>query len=206
MLHCPAAAATVHPRWENGLRLVSRMATGPRVLYEFGPFRVDPDKQVLLRENHPIPPTPKVFETLLALIRRSRKVVSKDDLMQAVRPDAVVEEANLSQNIFVLRKPLGDTTEDRRYIVTIPGRGYRFAADVRTIMDSSEPLVIASRSRSQVVIEQKESAPAETAPPLRKGRRRFLAWKYLLPITGALTLLILGAVLFFFPASAAAPG
>ena len=56
------------------------MDTGPKVLYEFGPFRVDPDKQALLREDQPVSITPKVFETLLVLVRNSRKVVSKDDL------------------------------------------------------------------------------------------------------------------------------
>lgn len=101
--------------------------------HEFGPFRVDPDKQLLLRENQPVPITPKAFETLLILIRHHREVVSKDDLMKELWPDAFVEDANLSQNIFMLRKALGDTPEARRYIVTLPGRGYRFATEVRTV-------------------------------------------------------------------------
>ena len=70
------------------------MDTGPKVLYEFGPFRVDPDKQILLREDQPVAITPKAFETLLILVSRSREVVSKDELMKAVWPDAFVEEAN----------------------------------------------------------------------------------------------------------------
>src|SRR6202522_4529340 len=111
------------------------MAPEPRVLYEFGPFRMDPDKQVLFRENQPIPVTPKVFETLLALVRHSRDVVSKEELLKEVWPDSFVEESNLSQNIFVLRKALGDTAENRQYIVTLPGRGYRFAAQVRTVTE-----------------------------------------------------------------------
>ena len=109
------------PRPEAGFSTFG-MVTEPKVLYEFGPFRVDPDKQVLLREDQPVAITPKVFETLLILVRHSREVVSKDELMKAVWPDAFVEEANLSQNIFMLRKALGDTPEDRRYIVTLPGR------------------------------------------------------------------------------------
>ena len=109
------------------------MATGPKVLYEFGPFRVDPEKQVLLRDNQPVSVTPKTFETLLILVRHSREVVSKDELMKELWPDSFVEEANLSQNIFMLRKALGDTPEERRYIVTLPGKGYRFTAEVRTV-------------------------------------------------------------------------
>src|ERR1700747_1095213 len=126
------------------------MAIGPKVLYEFGPFQVDPDKQVQLRENQQISVTPKAFETLLILIRHSRELVSKEDLMSTLWPDAFVEEANLSQNIFMLRKALGDTPEERRYIVTLPGRGYRFAAQVRTVTQVGEDLIIESRSRSEL--------------------------------------------------------
>ena len=99
------------------------MATDPRIIYEFGPFRMDPDKQVLLRENHPVPVTPKAFETLLVLVRRSREVVTKEELLKEIWPDSFVEESNLSQNIFLLRKALGDTAENRQYIVTLPGKG-----------------------------------------------------------------------------------
>ncbi len=67
------------------------MAAGPKVLYEFGPFRVDPDRQVLLRGDEPVPITPKAFDTLLILIRNSREILSKDDLMKAVWPDTFVE-------------------------------------------------------------------------------------------------------------------
>src|SRR5215467_14703320 len=122
------------------------MSAGPKVLYEFGPFRVDPDKQILLRDDKPVPITPKAFDTLLILIRNSREVVSKDELMKAVWPDAFVEENNLNQNIFILRKALGDTPEHRRYIVTLPGRGYRFATEVRTVMQDGDDVVITSHS------------------------------------------------------------
>src|ERR1035437_1815603 len=109
------------------------MGTDPKVLYEFGPFRADPEKQVLLRDSEAVAITPKTFETLMILVRHSREVVSKDDLMKELWPDSFVEESNLSQNIFMLRKALGDTPEDRRYIVTQPGKGYRFVAEVRTV-------------------------------------------------------------------------
>ena len=66
------------------------MVTEHKVLYEFGPFRADPDTQVLLRDNQPVPITPKVFETLLLLLRRSGEVVTKDDLMKELWPDAFV--------------------------------------------------------------------------------------------------------------------
>ena len=77
---------------------------------------MDPDRQVLLRENEPVPVPPKAFETLLALVRRSRDVVSKEELLKELWPDSFVEESNLSQSIFLLRKALGDTPENRQYI------------------------------------------------------------------------------------------
>ena len=168
------------------------MVTEPKVLYEFGPFQVDPDKQVLLRDDQPVAITPKVFETLLILVRHSREVVSKDELMKAVWPDAFVEEANLSQNIFMLRKALGDTPEDRRYILTLPGQGYRFTAQVRTVMQDGDDVIIESRSRSQIVVEQTNSSPGETlhAHPTRLHPK--MIWKYLLPIAAVLALLVVG--------------
>jgi DNA-binding winged helix-turn-helix (wHTH) protein/tetratricopeptide (TPR) repeat protein len=173
------------------------MIAEPKVLYEFGPFRVDPEKQLLLREDLPVAISPKVFETLLMLIRHSREVVSKDDLMKALWPDAFVEEANLSQNIFMLRKALGDTPEDRHYIVTLPGRGYRFAEQVRTVTQDGGDVVIESRSRAQMVVEQAGTAPSETPSALPGSRRR--SRRYLAPIGSVLALvgvLVLAAVFF----------
>ena len=141
------------------------MVQEPKVLYEFGPFRIDPEKQVLLRQDQPVAISPKVFETLLILVRHSREVVSKEDLMKSLWPDAFVEEANLSQNIFMLRKALGDTPEDRRYIVTLPGKGYRFAEQVRTVTQEGDDVVIAGSSRT-LMVEQTVSTPSEPRVPL----------------------------------------
>src|SRR5579863_876489 len=94
--------------------------------YEFGSFRVDLDHRLLLRDAKPIPLQPKAFEILVVLLKNGEKVVLKDDLLKAVWPDTFVEESNLAQNIFVLRKALGDSVGQNRYIVTVPGRGYRF--------------------------------------------------------------------------------
>ena len=73
------------------------MATRPKILYEFGPFQLDPERHQLVRESQPIAITPKAFETLLILVRNSREVVSKEDLMKELWPDAFVEEANLAR-------------------------------------------------------------------------------------------------------------
>jgi Tol biopolymer transport system component/DNA-binding winged helix-turn-helix (wHTH) protein len=145
------------------------MSLETKHLYEFGPFRLDPVQRVLLYGNQRVALQPKAFETLLVLIERAETVVLKDELMKAVWPDSFVEESNLAQNIFVLRKTLGETVGENRYIVTVPGRGYRFTEKVRSVPQQDE-IVVQSRSITRVVIDE-ETSPART---WRLGRIRFL--------------------------------
>ena len=126
-------------------------------LYEFGPFRVDPQKEILLRAGEPVSLTPKTFQILLVLVRHSKEVVTKDDLMKTVWPDTFVEEANLSRNIFMLRRALGESPQDR-YIVTVPGRGYRLAESVHLVPEREISIVAASHSKMQVQV--RETRPA----------------------------------------------
>jgi DNA-binding winged helix-turn-helix (wHTH) protein/tetratricopeptide (TPR) repeat protein len=126
-------------------------------VYEFGPFRVDPEKETLLRAGDPIPLTPKTFQVLLVLVRHSKEVVTKDDLMKAVWPDTFVEEANLSRNIFMLRKALGSGPQDHRYILTVPGRGYRLAENVRLVPEHELSVVAANHSKVQVQVAETKS-------------------------------------------------
>ena len=105
-------------------------------LCEVGPYRLDFDRRLLLRGKESIQLPAKALDILLVLVESSGEVVSKDDLMKQVWADAFVEEGNLSQNIHVLRRTLGETIEEHRYIVTVPGRGYRFVAEVREIAES----------------------------------------------------------------------
>jgi eukaryotic-like serine/threonine-protein kinase len=134
------------------------MATTPeqrtKRVFEFGPFRVDPDRELLLRGDEAVPLTPKTFQILLVLVRRGKEVVTKDDLMKMVWPDTFVEEANLSRNIFLLRKALGETPQDHQYIVTVPGRGYRFAEDVKLVAGPELSVVAASHTKLQVQVSE----------------------------------------------------
>jgi len=98
--------------------------------------------------------TPKAVETLLVLIEHRDRVVPKDELLKLLWPDSFVEESNLSQNIFLLRKALGDTVQERRYILTVPGRGYQFMGTVQEIREKRE---------------EEESAPVESPSPLGSG-------------------------------------
>ncbi len=107
-------------------------------MYEFGPFRLDPQRKVLSRGSEAVTLTPKVFETLVLLIENRDRVLSKDDLMGRLWPGTFVDEANLSQNIFILRKTLGETAQDQRYILTVRGTGYRFAEPVREVPEASQ--------------------------------------------------------------------
>src|SRR5450631_231962 len=130
---------------------------GIEELYEFGPFRVDPARETLLKEGVSVPLTPKTFQILLVLVRHGKEIVTKDDLMKTVWPDTFVEEANLSRNIFMLRKALGETAQDHRYIVTVPGRGYRLAENVHLV--PGQEFAIAAASHTTVQIEVKETQP-----------------------------------------------
>src|SRR4029450_10748525 len=107
------------------------MSTDSRHLYEFGPFRLDTAEQLLLRDGKPVPLTPKAFEMLVALVERSGHLVEKEELMKVVWADAFVEESNLTNNVYALRKMLGQGENGRSYIETVPKRGYRFTAAVR---------------------------------------------------------------------------
>jgi DNA-binding winged helix-turn-helix (wHTH) protein/TolB-like protein/Flp pilus assembly protein TadD len=97
--------------------------------YEFGRFRLKTAERVLLREGELVPLTPKVFDILVTLVEHGGQVVAKDDLMKRVWPNTFVEEGNLTQNISLLRKALGETPGGIQFIETVPRRGYRFVAD-----------------------------------------------------------------------------
>ena len=101
--------------------------------WEFDGFKVLTEVRLLLSRGTPIPLTSKAFDTLVLLIANRDRVVTKDELLQSIWPDVAVEEGNLTQQIFLLRKALGENAQQPRYIVTVPGHGYRFTAHVKEI-------------------------------------------------------------------------
>jgi len=109
------------------------MSEKTKHFYAFGPFRLDSEKRVLVRDGAPVPLAPKILETLLTLVESAGRLVDKDDLIKRVWPDAFVEEGNLNKNISVLRKLLGVWDGEREYIETVPKRGYRFVAPVEEV-------------------------------------------------------------------------
>src|SRR5580698_7535586 len=102
-----------------------------RHLYEFGPFVLDPGERLVRHGGVRMDLPPRAFDTLLVLVENSGRLLEKDALMQTVWRDTVVEENNLSQVVYLLRKALRDGEDGARYIETVPKRGYRFVAEVR---------------------------------------------------------------------------
>jgi DNA-binding winged helix-turn-helix (wHTH) protein/tetratricopeptide (TPR) repeat protein/TolB-like protein len=159
------------------------MSRQDKGFYEFGPFRLDPGKRVLLRGKEIIPLTPKAFSTLLALVERWGEVVEKDTLIQVVWPDTFITEATLTQNIFRLRKALGEGAGDHRFIVTVPGRGYSFVAEVQRIepalefpaappstgVDAPPPLSPAPGETASFALGRPEPAAPPPVPHLQRG-------------------------------------
>lgn len=108
------------------------MPHNDHLCYEFGPYRLNLGKRVLTRNGESIALPPKATEILVILVMNAGDLVAKDDLLKEVWPDTFVEESNLTQNIFTLRRALGDERGDPRFIETVTRRGYRFIASVTT--------------------------------------------------------------------------
>lgn len=108
--------------------------------YEFGGFRLDTRLHSLVGPSgHPVPLQSRAFATLRYLVERAGEIVEKQSLMDAVWPKVVVEENNLSQCILAIRRALGETADERRFILTVPGRGYKFVAPVRVVQHDAAP-------------------------------------------------------------------
>lgn len=134
------------------------MSKENRQLFEFGPFRIDTVNRQLMRDGEVVPLKAKAVDTLLLLIENRGDVLEKDDLMKSLWPDSFVEEANLTQNIYTLRKALGNAD----YIKTVPRRGYRFVAEVKEPDDAaSDLIIIKERTSTRLSYEEEFEHPQE---------------------------------------------
>jgi Tol biopolymer transport system component/DNA-binding winged helix-turn-helix (wHTH) protein len=129
--------------------------------YEFDPFLLDARERVLFREaeREPVDLTPKVFDILLELVQNSGRIVEKRELMERVWPNTFVEEANLTQHVSTLRKKLAQNSDKQRFIMTVPGRGYRFVATVRELWDDEEVFSVHETTSSRIIIGDDSRAP-----------------------------------------------
>src|ERR1051326_4281201 len=171
--------------------------------FEFGPFRLDKAEHLLLRGKEHVQLPPKAFEMLLLLVESSGHVIEKNVLMNSLWPDSVVEESNLTQNIFLVRRALGDERGEQHYIKTVPRVGYRFIAPVRRVPNEGETVLVASHSRERIVIreetvehEEDISSADQEAVGNRQLRLHAPPWK--LVFMPAIALLILGIGAFAY--------
>jgi DNA-binding winged helix-turn-helix (wHTH) protein len=147
--------------------------------YAFGPFVIDSGRRILLCDGQQISLPLKVFDTLLTLVENRDRVVTKDELLKAVWGATVVEEGGLARNVSLLRKALGEKPDDHQYVVTLPGRGYQFVAEVRPLFHSVEafalatPPAIPSAPAATDPLLKEIDGPKASAPPSRRvfGRR-----------------------------------
>ena len=148
-------------------------------VYEFGEFKLDPWRRVLYRDDDHVALTPKVFDTLLALVEEAGRVVRKEDLLARVWPDTIVEEGSLANTISSLRKVLGSGA-----IATVPRLGYRFAESIRLCSAAAEiatrsPALAPPRSRTPYVIAVVGAAAIAAMTAIFLTRHRPLAFEHI---------------------------
>src|SRR5271169_436799 len=120
------------------------MSAQAKAIFEFGSFRLNPSERLLLRDQSQIRLPPKAFDALVVLVENRGHLLEKDELLRRVWPDTFVEESNLAQHISVLRKALQDGKDGPRCIETVPGRGYRFIAEVRELDGNAVTIDVAT--------------------------------------------------------------
>lgn len=181
------------------------MDASPKRFYEFGPFHIDTVKRLLVREEKPITLKPKCFDLLLALVETRGEVLEKEELMRRVWPDTTVEESNITVYISALRKALGESPQEHRYIITVPGRGYSFVAEVREtrngqsefmeleLADASPIAKTKDKSVEPVRPGESQAAPVNAPLPSSSNRR----WRMKLAI-GAASVALLGSSIIGF--------
>jgi serine/threonine-protein kinase len=147
------------------------MNEGEPIIYAFENLRLNPAKRLLFNaDGDPVPLTPKALDILIYLVRNAERVVSKDELMSAIWPDTVVEENSLTQSVSTLRRVLGEKHREHRFIATVPGRGYKFVAEVRQIAGMADS---AATTQSAVADSRPEAGEgAESAQHRALSGRR----------------------------------
>src|SRR2546421_8291792 len=153
-------------------------------LSAFGSYRLDSVERVLRRDGQPVTLPPKDLETLFVLVEKAGHIVEKEELLEKVWPGVFVEEGNLARHIFNLRQVLGDRPDGRKYIETIPRRGYRFVAAVQEDPEPAAPPLVAA---------QRASDQAPSMVPVPVGQKRSLwVWSLALLVPLAVTAILIG--------------
>jgi len=138
------------------------MARENKRIYEFGDFRIDTVNRRLMRDGETVPLKAKAVEALLVLIENQGDLVEKDELMATLWADSFVEESNLTQHIYTLRKAFGEN----EFIETVPRRGYRFIGDVRKVLDADDGDLIVVKEQTRVNVRYEEDDAEDVVPQL----------------------------------------
>ena len=179
---------------QSGLKVDVRSPSQSQ--YQFGPFLLDPAERVLTRDGAPVPLTFRVFEMLLTFVRSPGRILTKDELLEAVWPGRYMEEGSLKQAIFTLRKVLSGSEDETQYIVTAPGRGYCFTPPVQTI----PPLPAKPAMRDSFIADTLQppapaASPIQDTSPVRSAPAINPAFRYG-AIIATLAVLVAGVILF----------
>jgi len=171
------------------------MQTPPANLYEFGDFQLDAAKRRLRRlDGTPVPLTPRVFDTLLYMVEHHDSVLDKERIMEAVWPDSIVEENNLAQAISKLRQVFGETPGSHSYIMTVPGRGYRFVAGVA--QRSEDAAASPEHAAGKEPIKKPEIVSVQVAriqrPVTPWPRPRNTGWLWAFALLAAVVVILIG--------------
>ncbi len=159
------------------------MNSEPKKTIRFAEFELDASKRLLLRDGEPLALNAKAFDVLVFLAENAGRVVLKEEVLNAVWENQFVEEANLAVQISALRKALGERTDAPRFLVTIPGKGYEFIADIQ---NGDEDVNIESRQTERVVFDEKIEETriadakqfAKRKPQNRKAVFALVGWLY----------------------------
>jgi DNA-binding winged helix-turn-helix (wHTH) protein len=166
-------------------------------LFRFEGCEVDPSSRSLSRNGQPVSLNPKTFDLLLYLVEHPQQLVTKEELLVAVWPGAFVEEGNLSQHVFLLRKALSGIKVDGQAVVTVPGRGYQFAKGVeqvpwRSRLQPAGDLVLHTvQSVMRVVVEEESD---DETPAVTAGSKRRISWVWV-GVAAAVLVLASGSIL-----------
>src|SRR4029077_5236410 len=141
------------------------VTSGVRRFYEFGPFRLDPNRHRLFRGDEVVALSPKAIQTLILLVKNRGKLLEREALMDALWPNVIVEDANLTVAVSQLRKALNQNGDNAEFIATIPRVGYRFGAGICEVIKEPAPLIPEERKCLQPMTDKAEANETTTAPP-----------------------------------------
>lgn len=187
---------------------VGFMGQQDNLSYDFGRFRLKTAERVLLREGEPVPLTPKVFDILITLVENRGQIVGKDALMKRVWPTTFVEEGNLTQNVSLLRKALGESAGGTQFIETVPRRGYRFVAQIVETSDEAPVSIHVEEETKSVNQNGHDTSVSQTNPAEKDANssiasglisqpRRLKKSVFGLAVTGLVIVVAIGGLIYF---------